>query len=67
MYSLTAEASEVFRAGALVALLGAGLGLPTLAFGEGTATPPVCRLDNAGATRVAEAMTAAARAYVLNP
>lgn len=53
----------MFRAAALAALLGAGLGLSPPAIAEGLTPPPICRLDNAGATRVTEALTAAARAY----
>jgi len=63
MCSWTAEASEVVRANVLAGLLGAGLSLSSLALAEGSTPPPSCRLDNAGAERVVEALTAAARAY----
>ncbi len=51
------------RAAVLAAIVGAGQGLSLLALAESLTPPPSCRLDNAGATRVAETLTAAARAY----
>ena len=53
----------MLRASALAALLGTGLILSSPVLAEGSPPPPSCRLDNAGAARVAEALTWAARAY----